>query len=96
MNKIKNANDIKINCLPPPQLMYSSEWEEMQHGWPASQIFSERARWSESEMQEEFSDTTGQRELSDVLYNDSVDKILNITVSYRTDGERPNYIGDIK
>jgi len=47
-------------------------------------------------MQEEFSDTTGQRELSDVLYNDSVDKILNITVSYRTDGERPNYIGDIK
>ena len=50
--------------------MYSSEWEEMQHGWPASQIFSERASWSESEMQEEFSDTTEQRELYYVLYID--------------------------
>lgn len=76
--------------------MYSFEWEEMQHGWPASQIFSERARWSESEMQEEFSDITEQRELFDVLYIDSVDIILNITVSYRTDGERPNYIDNIK
>jgi len=46
-------------------------------------------------MQEEFSDTTEQRELFDVLYNDSVDIILNITVSYRTDGERPNYVGNI-
>lgn len=32
----------------------------------------------------------------DVLYIDSVDIILNITVSYRPDGERPNYIGNIK
>lgn len=76
--------------------MYSSEWEEMQHGWPASQIFSERASWSESEMQEEFSDTTEQGELYDVLYVDSFYIILNITVCYRTDGGRPNYMGIIK
>lgn len=52
--------------------MYSYEWEEMQHGWPASQIFSEYSSWSESEMQEEFRDTTEQRELFDVLYIDLV------------------------
>jgi len=44
-------------------------------------------------MQEEFSDTTEQRELFDMLY---IDSIINITVSYRTDGERPNYIGNFE
>lgn len=41
--------------------------------------------------------TTEQREMFDVLYIDPVDIFfLNITVSYRTDGGRPNYIGNIK
>jgi hypothetical protein len=46
-------------------------------------------------MQEEFNDIAEQRELFDLLCTDSVGTILNITVYYRTDGERPNYIGNM-